>query len=257
MLIHNEANILIESFLNSASHELRTPLTVVTGNVQLAQRRLQILLQQLSTRSEQPPDEFSQKMERIEQILTYADQSANRLNVLLDTIIADVQIHQGKFVLTMNRFHLNELLKEVVERQQRQNPEVKLQLQISPHAQDLLILADQRRIEQVVTIYVINAITRTPPNQTVVMRTEATQESVRVSVTDQGSAIPVELQKDIWARFSRPWEDKPALDSNWNLGLGLSLCREIIQEHQGQVGLQSDQEHGTTFWFTLPITSEQ
>lgn len=253
-LIRTEANILIDSFLTSASHELRTPLTVVVGNIQLARRRLQTLIQQLLAETDGQFAAVTMRMEKIQQLLAYVSQGAITLDTLLDTIIADVQIHQEKFVLKINRFNLHELLLNVVEQQRRQHLNVNIQLRVAPSVPPLFLLADQRRIEQVVTIYIMNAIADTPPDKPVFVQAEQSDETVRIAVSDEGPAIPLEQQKDVWERFSRPRTNMPVHDSEWNLGLGLSFCKEIIQQHQGQVGFKSDRESGTTFWFTLPIT---
>ena len=102
ILLHHETETLIDAFLTSASHEFRTPLTIVTGNIQLARRRLQALLHQILTPTIGQSEEMKKKMEKIQLLLNAANQGASTLDVLLDTIITDVQIHQNAFPLKKN-----------------------------------------------------------------------------------------------------------------------------------------------------------
>lgn len=255
-LIRMEANVLIDSFLTSANHELRTPLTVVVGNIQLARRRLQGLIQQLFAETDGQFTEVMTRIEKVQQLLEYASQGAITLDTLLNTITGDIQIHQEKFALTMTRFNLHELLSEVVEQQRRLHPDVDIQHQMAVSVPSLFVRADRHRIKQVLTIYIMNAMASTPLDKPVLVQAELLDEAVRVAVSDEGPAIPLEQLKDAWKRFSRPRTNKLVYDSNWDLGLGLSFCKEIIQQHQGQVGFTSDDKSGTTFWFTLPLAKD-
>jgi signal transduction histidine kinase len=75
-----------------------------------------------------------------------------------------------------------------------------------------------------------------------------------VAVHDDGSAISPDEQQEIWHRFTRP--RAPVYELDWSLGLGLYTCKEFIQRHHGEVGLESVPDAGATFWFTLPLPEE-
>jgi signal transduction histidine kinase len=77
-------------------------------------------------------------------------------------------------------------------------------------------------------------------------------DSARVSVRDEGEGLPQEVQERVWECFYRA--DKDHVQSG--LGLGLHICKMIIQWHQGQVGVQSAPGEGATFWFTLPLAEQ-
>ena len=75
----------------------------------------------------------------------------------------------------------------------------------------------------------------------------------RVSVRDEGPGLSVEEQQYIWERFHQVERIKVQSGSSGGLGLGLHICRTIVDGHQGQVGVESTPGEGSTFWFTLPL----
>jgi len=84
------------------------------------------------------------------------------------------------------------------------------------------------------------------------VRLEVTGTTARVSVSDQGSGLTPEQQQRVWERFyqvAAPGHHGP----NGGLGLGLAIARAIVEQHHGQVGVESAPGHGATFWFTLPL----
>jgi signal transduction histidine kinase len=79
----------------------------------------------------------------------------------------------------------------------------------------------------------------------------------RVSVHDEGPGIPLEEQERIWKRFYRAKGIAVQHELDLSLGLSLYICQELIKYHHGGVGLQSIPDHGSTFWFTLPVATQQ
>jgi len=245
-LMQQEINYLTDAFLNSISHEFRTPLTVVLGNLQLAIRRLQALANQLPS----SPDPLPPKIAAIGRPLEQATQGARTLERLLGVVIDAVHIHQDVFTLRRAPVDLGELVTQVVTHQRMQTPEATLTLQIA--AGPPQVFADRSSIEQVIKIYLLNALARTLPGHSAMMRVEEVEAGVRVAISDQGPVLHPGEQQAIWNRFTRVRMIAPVHELDWSLGLGLYLCREIIQRHGGEVGVQSIAGESTTFWFTLP-----
>ena len=79
----------------------------------------------------------------------------------------------------------------------------------------------------------------------------------RVSVRDEGPGLSAEEQQSIWERFYQVERIKVQSVSAGGLGLGLHICRTIIEQHQGQVGVQSAPGEGSAFWFTLPLARDK
>jgi len=89
-------------------------------------------------------------------------------------------------------------------------------------------------------------------DQVVSVCLEVEASSARVSVRDQGPGLTPEQQQRVWERFyqvAAPGHQGP----DRGLGLGLAIARAIIEQHQGQIGVESAPGHGATFWFTVPI----
>jgi len=89
--------------------------------------------------------------------------------------------------------------------------------------------------------------------QPVVVGLDIVGHQARVWVRDQGPGLPAEEQARIWECFHRVPGIKVQSGNSVGLGLGLYICRIIIERHQGQVGVESASGHGSTFWFTLPL----
>ncbi len=114
------------------------------------------------------------------------------------------------------------------------------------------IIADADRIKQAVMNYITNALKYSPQDLPVEVLLAVEGDSARVSVRDEGEGLPEEVQERVWECFYRA--DKDHVQSG--LGLGLHICKMIIQWHQGQVGVQSVHGEGATFWFTLPLAQQ-
>lgn len=246
-LMQQEINSLTDAFLTSVNHEFRTPLTVVLGNLQLAMRRLRALADQMPS----PPASSPQKIAAIERPLAQATQGARTLERLLVTIIDTVRIQQGVLTLHPRDVDLGELVTQIVTQQRAHTPASVIDVQIAPGLPRLF--ADRSALEQVITIYLLNALARTPPGRPVRVQVEPVEAGVRVAITDHGPVLRPAEQHAVWKRFTRLRTAAPVHELDWSLGLGLYLCRELIQRHGGEVGVQSVAREGTTFWLTLPV----
>jgi signal transduction histidine kinase len=121
---------------------------------------------------------------------------------------------------------------------------------------------DVDRISQVITNYLTNALRYAPEDRpiTVSLRVESHNpqaRKARVAVHDEGPGIPPDEQERIWARFEQSARVPYAQPhQGTGLGLGLYISREIVEQHGGQVGVESVEGEGSTFWFTLPLAPE-
>ena len=119
-------------------------------------------------------------------------------------------------------------------------------LPISEHA-----MADPDRIELVFSNLISNAIRFTPEGGLIQLRACATDGHVRFDVVDSGHGIAKEYQQAIFEKFFRVPGSPPG-----GAGLGLFIAKEIVEAHGGQMGLESEPEHGCDVWFTLPLARE-
>jgi len=112
-------------------------------------------------------------------------------------------------------------------------------------------MADPRRIEQVLHNLVVNAIKYSPEGTTVLVRVERRGPDVLVSVRDQGIGIPPEHQDHVFERFYRV--DGTLARETRGSGLGLPICRGLVEAHGGKIWVESTANKGSSFYFTVPI----
>jgi signal transduction histidine kinase len=243
-----QANRQIDSFLTIASHELRTPVTTIKLALQMAQRRLDAGLAQKVT----APTETDKAFRQLGEHLTRSMEYVARLE-RLESDLLDVQcIQLGKLAVHPTLENLAVLVGEVVEEQRLVAPDRTFQLQFDSGGL-VPIWADADRIRQVVTNYLTNACKYSPAGQPIEVGLSVEGRRARVWVHDHGPGIPPAEQGQVWERFYRAAAVGVQQGSQVGLGLGLYLCRTIIEQHQGQVGLESGEGQGTTFWFALPL----
>ncbi len=238
-----------EDFISTASHELRTPLTTIKGNVQLAQRRVAALEKQAAQNSLSP-----ESLRRIEQPLKETLLNFNRLERMILELLDFSRIQADKFIMRKQPCNLVEIVRQVVEEAQK-NAEGRVIRLSLPEQSVVPIIADADRISEVVNNYLSNAHKYSPLEESIDVRLMVEDEQARVEVQDRGPGISPEDQAHIWERFYRA----PGIEMlgeravNSNLGLGLYLCKEIIELHQGQLGVNSTPGQGSTFWFVLEL----
>ena len=249
-LAQREVSRLAGDFLTLATHELRTPLTRVLGNLQLAQRRLQTYKRQLAP----PCAQINEPIAHVQQPLAAASQSAQLQQQMINDLIDDARIQTHMLTLSLNPEDLLTLLREVVAGQRQAAPEHTIVLDAPPLEQGVPILADAERIKHVLTTYLTNALTYSPPGQPVLVQLRIAEALARVSVHNEGSGIAREELDHIWERFYRAKGSAVQHELDLSFGLALYLCRVFIERHQGSVGVESAPGQGATFWFTLPIT---
>jgi two-component system sensor histidine kinase SaeS len=109
-----------------------------------------------------------------------------------------------------------------------------------------------QQIKRVMMNFIQNALSFSPANTKIQIEVKQEKKSLYFSVTDEGIGVPLEEQTSIFQRFYRV--EKSRHKSKGGSGLGLAICQEIIELHNGQIGVKSDGIKGSTFWFRLPLT---
>jgi signal transduction histidine kinase len=116
-------------------------------------------------------------------------------------------------------------------------------------------MADPRRMEQVLHNLVMNAIKYSPEGTGVAIRIEKRGSAIMVAVKDQGIGIPAEHLEHVFERFYRVEETLSRLTGG--SGLGLSICRGLVEAHGGRIWVESQSGKGSTFYFTIPVVSPE
>jgi signal transduction histidine kinase len=226
-----EAARLKEEFLSSAAHDLRTPLTVVLGQAELLERRAQ-------RNPDAPAD--AQGLARIAR-------EARRLSDLVTELLDAQRLEQGQAVLDLAPVDLLDVVRSVRERY----AEGGVALAIDGGLSSLNASIDRPRIEQVLDNLVENALKYTPNGDPPELHVTSADGSARIMVVDHGIGIPEAERPRIFERFFRASNAQSITDTG--LGLGLSICRRIVEEHGGRIWFEPTPGGGTTFGMVLPL----
>ncbi len=238
-LVMRETNRRMDAFLGLVTHELRTPLTTSSGNIQVGLRRID---QEAARGTPVPAD--------LRIALSRALRALNRMNLLINDLLDISRLQSDQLVLHRAHCDLTAVVREAVEElPETASREVRLNIAAAPIACD----ADAVRISQVVHNYLTNALKYAPEPSPVEVGVQRVDGVARVWVSDRGAGIPLEEQPHVWERFYRVESIAQQSGTRAGLGLGLFISKTIVEQHGGEVGVESTEGAGSTFWFTIPV----
>jgi len=217
----------------TVAHELRTPLT----SLRLA---IHLCLEQV----------VGPVTEKQAELLQAAREDCERLQAMVDDLLDLSRIEAGRIEMHPRQTSAAALVETAIEAHQAAAAERGVQLSAPPPVVDGEVLADPERIAIVLSNLITNAIRHTPSGGTVEVRARPLDSMVRFEVADTGHGIPQEYQQRLFDKFFRA----PGSRSD-GAGLGLSIAKEIVLGHGGEIGLESQPGRGSTFWFTLPLAA--
>jgi PAS domain S-box-containing protein len=226
-----EAIRVRDDFLSIASHELKTPLTPLKLHLQVLKQRV------ASGRPISP--------QHVEKALAQVARLSGLINDLLDTS----RIQAGRLELKHEPVSLRELTREVLADLRPVNAEHTLEYEEPDEA--LVIEGDRGRLTQVLVNLLENALKYSPTGGSIRVRVERDGARALVSVSDAGIGIPPDQKAHLFERFFRA-RNAP-ISGFGGLGLGLYICRDIIERHGGRIWVESEVGRGSTFHFTLPV----
>ncbi len=234
--IDKEALKFKQNFLANMSHEIRTPLTGVLGMIDILE------LTKLN----------EEQMDYIHTLKL----SGENLRAIINQVLDYSKIEAGKVKLKPSLFEFRSLFDETKAQLEGRIPEgVEFTVHSDPNIPDC-IYTDKKRIQQVINNLVANAVKFTPKgsvslkSQLLTTNTSGKDIMIKISVTDTGIGIPAEMQHKLFLPFSQI-DDKDTRDYE-GTGLGLSICKELVILLGGKIGLVSEYQKGSTFWFKFP-----
>ncbi len=219
------------TFISVISHELQTPIAIIKGYASTLARPDATF----------EPASFRTRLQAIEE-------EADRLNKLVGNLLYASRIEAGGLRMEVVPLDLANLVEGVVRRLQAKAPDVTINLDIPSSLPT--VMADRDRIEEVLQNLLDNAIKYSPRERVIWLACRATSEEVVVSVTDQGMGISLRDQEQIFQRFRRGRDS-----STYSLpgaGLGLYICKAIVEAHGGHIRVESTLHQGSRFSFSLP-----
>ena len=224
-----KVDTLQKELIANISHDLRTPLTMIQGYAE--------------TMRDLPGEMNPENMQVI------IDET-NRLSSMVNEVLDFSRLRTGNLQMKYSRFNLTEVVEGICDRVRTMTAAEGYRIHCETVG-PVTVEADSARIEQVIYNLLGNALTYTGENKTVRLLESRRGERIRVSISDSGKGIDPEELPYIWDRYYRTKEShKRAVIGS---GLGLNICRSILENHQVPYGVDSDPEHGTTFWFELPV----
>ncbi|RKH07214.1 PAS domain-containing sensor histidine kinase [Corallococcus carmarthensis] len=225
-----EAIRIRDDFMSIAAHELKTPLTP-----------LKLHLQMLKGQADTGHGVASRHVDK-------ALAQLARLSLLVNDLLDTSRIQAGKLELATEPIPLREFIREVL--LDFRGTSSLHSLRFEAPDEPLVILGDRARLAQVLTNLVENAFKYSPTGGTIRVTARRMGTEACVSVKDEGIGIPKEEQAHLFERFFRA-RNAP-ISGFGGLGLGLYICRDIIERHGGRIWVESEVEHGSTFHFVLP-----
>jgi signal transduction histidine kinase len=221
---------LQEDFVSTISHELRTPLGFIKGYSTS-------LLREDTSWDEETQKEF----------LIIIDEEADRLSLLIENVLESARLQSKTLPLRFQPLRLDAVLRDVVLRIRARHKDLDVSMQLDAVPS---VYGDGVRLAQVFDNLFTNAIKYAPGASIVILLNQVDENAV-VSFIDHGPGIPKEALPLIFERFYRVRGEKTVTGT----GLGLYICKQIIQAHRGKIWAESTPGQGTTFFIQLPIES--
>ncbi len=245
-----QADAAKSSFLSTVSHELRTPLTSVLGFAKIIRRRLE---QRLFPLIPEDDRKVQQAKQQVVENLGVVISEGERLTKLIDDVLDLAKIEAGKFTWNMAPVTVSEVVERAIAATASLFEAKSLHLVRAIEPDLPPVTGDQDRLIQVVINLISNAVKFTDAGSITCAALLRGTEVV-VSVIDSGIGIAPADQPKVFEKFKQVGDtltDKPK-----GTGLGLPICKEIIEYHGGRVWVESEPGHGSTFSFTLPLADQ-
>ncbi len=220
-----------EEFVSMLSHDLRTPLTSVQAFFELLEEGM---LER---------DALAEQARRM-------NANVARLIGIINTLLDVYKLEAGRLEMFLELIPASTLLESSVQALDALAAQRNITLNMVPCSDDILVKADSEYIIQVLINLISNAIKYSPEAESVDIKAEANNRSVRFSVVDRGPGIPQEFKSKLFNRFQQV--DAATARAKGGTGLGLAFSKAIIEQHGGAIGVESEPGHGSTFWFSLP-----
>jgi len=231
-----KAERLKNEFVSTVSHELRTPLTSIYGGLKMV----------LAGVAGELPD-------KIHKLVALAFNNSERLNLLINDLLDIQKIEAGQMSFKFQPVDVLALVRRAIDENTGYAEKFKVSYSFADKAvpQGLMINGDENRLCQVLANFLSNAVKYSEPEEVIEIRVEMTTPWITFSVTDHGTGIPKDFQPKVFEKFAQA--DSSDTRKRGGTGLGLSVCKALVESHNGEIGFKTKLGEGTTFFFRLPM----
>lgn len=220
-------------FISSVSHELRTPLTSILGALGMVREDAGVPLRPEDTR----------------QLIDVAYLNSKRLSALVNDILDAEKLDAGMMGFHLETLPVNALMQEACMLNRPFATRLNVELQFSPAPAEMAVSVDSTRFIQILTNLISNACKFSPAGKLVSLSCAQRGDWIRISVCDQGPGIPDAFRSSIFQRFAQAQPSRN--NKQIGTGLGLNLCKTMIEKMGGRIGFDSVAGRGATFFVEL------
>jgi PAS domain S-box-containing protein len=225
-------------FVSTVSHELRTPLTSIKGALALLESGM-----------------VGHVSDRAKEIVGIAANNSDRLIRLINDILDIERIEAGRISLRAEKLDAVSLSRLAIDQAIGIAHTEGVSLVLAGSRVAASVRGDRDQLLQVFSNLISNAIKFAPQGGEVVLRVEPRGDVARFSVTDNGPGVPDEFRARIFERFTQA--DSSTSRRHGGTGLGLNICKLIVERHDGRIGFESEPDVETTFWFDIPRYADE
>jgi signal transduction histidine kinase len=241
------ANRTKSDFLSMVSHELRTPLTSVLGFAKIIKKKLDsTIFPEITTEDKKIPKAVKQVGDNINIIVSEGE----RLTALINDVLDLAKLEAGKIEWKSEPISVSQIIEQATAATLALFEAKKLKLFLELEEELPEIMGDRDRLIQVLINLISNAIKFTPEGS-VICRVRRTENAIALSIIDSGIGIAESDQPQVFEQFRQignTLTDRPK-----GTGLGLPICKQIVEHHGGTIWVESELGKGSNFSFTLPI----
>ncbi|MBI2810157.1 MAG: HAMP domain-containing histidine kinase, partial [Candidatus Melainabacteria bacterium] len=232
-----EAERLKKEFVAMIGHDLRTPLSSVQGTLTLLADGIYGDISDTGIKKARVAEKSIERITHLaNELLDIEKIESNNLQIQLEPIALQAAIQRS--IANLEGFAVYK------------------KIEIDFTDTNIEVMADEARLTQVLVNLISNAIKFSPDGSTVSVTAAQTDSGqVEVRVTDQGRGIAADQKEEIFTRYKQL--DKTDAKNERGIGLGLAICKAIVENHGGQIGVDSNEQGGCSFWITLAPATQQ
>ncbi len=220
--------------ISTVSHELRTPLTSLTGSLKLIAS---------GVGGDLPA--------KAKELLVIAERSGTRLQTLVNDLLNLDKLRSGGVVFEIQELNVYKVLDSLIAELDGLTSQNQVTLCLTGSTAKPEILADDARLRQAMTNLISNAAKHSPPGSRIDLECVETERHVRIRVLDRGSGVPEDFVPRLFDEFTQAYDDNSTQKSDGS-GLGLSICKALVEAMAGHVGYRPRDGGGSEFWIEVP-----